>query len=360
MCLVSGFQSVAQLIDINLVVLNYEGKKFTLYVNDVKVNEVAQINVKVFHIHEGWCKLKAEFEEGNISITDSIKIKPIEKNKFKEITLSISLNIKNGNKSAKFEFIGIGDASGPEIPLVPEIPVYLSKLTENAVFGNLYQIKDTKPVFLKNIDSITHQCKVILNDKDIENFLFLISKTNDFANRKIYAEKTILYNCFSTTQLIRILNTLEIEMDKLKLSKKAFPNLTDKENSKSVVSVFKFKTMTDDYFAFLKMIDDEKKQKSLSCNQAVPEPVFNELYLQVIKGKHEHDKFANAKSIVLKNCLTSAQAKKILDVFSHDREKIELAKMTYQVITDKENYKILADCFMFSENKNDFLNYISK
>jgi hypothetical protein len=360
MNLLAGFVVKAQLMDVNIVVLNTEGKKFTLYVNDSVVNSQPEVNVKAFHINEGWCRLKAEFENDKIVANDSIKIKAIEKNNYKEITLTINQILKNGTKSAKFEFLTIGDASGPQKPVVPEIPVYLSKLTENAVFGNLYQIKDKKPDFFKNFDSASAKCQTVLTDKDVEHFLFLISQTNDFSNRALFTQKTVLHNCYSSSQLIKILNTMDIELEKLKLAKKANNHLTDKVNEKSIVSVFKFKTMSEDYLSFLNQLTAEKNQKSLHCNTPVSESLFNDLYVQVIKGKYEHDKYDNAKKIVLQNCFTTSQIKKIVEIFSHDREKLELAKMAFPVAVDKENYKSMSDSFMFSENKNDFLNFISK
>lgn len=355
--LLAGFPAAAQLIDMNLVVVSPNGKKFTLYVNDQKINPLPQADVKAFHINEGWCKLKAEFEEDAISVTDSIKIKALDKNNNKELLLSINQIDRYNKKTAKFEFISIGEPSAPPLPVVPEIPVYLSKLTENAAFGNLYQIKNNKPVFFNNYDSATAKCSVNLDEKDIEHFLFLIKKTNDFSNRITYVAKTVSHNCYTVAQLTQILNTLDTELDKLKYARKAYYHLLDKENAKLLVSVFNFKGVTEEYLLFLKDMDAEKHQLSMNCKEPVTDVLFNEIYVNIIKEKHEHDKAALAKKYVQKNCFSSAQMKKIIEVFSHDREKMELAKTAYPVITDKENYKLLAESFMFSENKNEFLNF---
>jgi len=52
-------------------------------------------------------------------------------------------------------------------------------------------------------------------------------------------------------------------------------------------------------------------------------------------------------------CLSSNQIKKIGELFTHDREKFELVKFAYNVLTDKENASGLADEF-YLRNKNDF------
>lgn len=350
----------AQQITTDIVVISPTGKKITLYVNDNKVNNEPQAIVKVFDISEGWCKLKAEFSDENCAVIDSIRIKPIEKYNGKEITLSISESFVCGKKAGKFEFISIGEKSGPKQPIVPELPVYLSAITENAVFGNIFQIKNNQPDYFKNFDSIAGKCGTSLNEKDIEYHVNLLLKTNDFSNRYKYTEKAVLYNCYSVTILTKLLNTLEIEMDKLKLAKRAYNHLTDKENSKLLGSAFKFKSMAEDYSDFLKGLAATEFQKNLVCDKAINDAEFITLYQSIVQVKYEYDKIVVAQKAVQKKCLSSAQAKKLVDIFSHDREKLELAKSAYISITDKENYKLLADCFLFSENRKDFLNYISK
>ena len=59
-------------------------------------------------------------------------------------------------------------------------------------------------------------------------------------------------------------------------------------------------------------------------------------------------------------CLSSSQVKKLSELISHDREKNELLKSAYYVLTDKENAATLADEFQFTETKDEFLKFISK
>jgi len=349
----------AQQINANLVVINPNGKVFTLYVNDEKVNAEPQAIVKAFNVHEGWIKLTAELEVNSTKVTDSIHLKNIDKYNNKEITLSINEKIKENKNSYKFEFISIGEISGPAIPIVPELPVNLSVLDENKKFGNIYEMNFRKPIYINNYDSASATCKVELDDKDIDYHLFLLKNTNDYSERIKYTRRAVLFNCYTAERLAKLLNTFDTEIDKLKYAKLGYPHLTDKDNAKAVENAFKFKSVSEEYEAFLKMIAAEKHQKSLNCSTPISDNEYNEIYVSVVKGKYEHDKIAIAKKAVQKNCFTSAQVKKIIEVFTHDREKMELAKAAYAVVTDKENYKIAAECFMFSENKNEFLNFIS-
>ncbi|MBN8693400.1 MAG: DUF4476 domain-containing protein [Bacteroidetes bacterium] len=360
-CFVLGLCSfsLAQQINANLVVINPYGKVFTLYVNDEIVNKEPQAIVKAFNVHEGWLKLRVEIEGVAGKITDSIHLKSIEKYNNKEITLSLKERITEGKNNYKFEFISIGELSGPATPIVPDLPVNLSVLDENKKFGNIYEMHLRKPIYIKNYDSASAKCLVDLDDKDIEYHLFLLKNTNDYSERIKYTRRAILFNCYTAERLVKLLNTFDTEIEKLKYAKLAFPHLTDKSNAKTIENAFLFKSVSEEYEIFLKNIAAENYQKSLNCKQAVADNEYNEIYVSVVKGKYDHDKIAIAKKAVQKHCFSSAQVKKLMDIFTHDREKLDLAKAAYNSIVDKENYKMAAESFMFGENRKDFLNFIS-
>lgn len=351
--------SQAQQINAHLVVINPNGNVFTLYVNEEKVNQQPEAIVKAFNIHEGWLKLLVEFDGVPDKITDSIHLKNIGKYNNKEITLSLKERITEGKNTYKFEFISIGEISGPAKPIVPELPVNLSVLDENKKFGNIYEMHLRKPLYIKNYDSAGAKCTVDLDDKDIEYHLFLLKNTNDYSERIKYTRRAILFNCYTAERLVKLLNTFDTEIEKLKYAKLAFPHLTDKANAKAVENAFLFKSISEEYEAFLKNIAAENYQKSLNCKVAVSDNEYNEIYVSVVKGKYDHDKIAIAKKAVQKNCFSSMQIKKLMDIFTHDREKLELAKAAYASVIDKENYKMAAESFMFGENRKDFLNFIS-
>lgn len=350
------FAGNAQILNNNLVVISENGDRFILYVNGEKVNDEAQANVKAFGISEGWCKLKAEFEKNNLIVSDSIHIKPIEKNNNKEITYSIRQNAK----SHKFSFVSIGELSGPKTPRVPEEPVDKGPVIDNNTYGNLYKAVENKPIFFINYNDSLKKCTIDLTDKDVEYAKNLITKTNDIQNKYSYSESIMDHNCYTCSQAIQLLNLVEIEMDKLKLIKRNYSHLKDKTNASKIAEVFKFRSMKEDYNLFLVSVANAEHQKKLNCSVAISEEDLQEIIAAIKKGQYEPDRIDIAKEKVVNNCLNTQQIEKLLNIFKHDREKMELAKVAYAVTVDKENYKILTENFQFSENKTELLNFISK
>jgi hypothetical protein len=338
-------------------VLSESGNRFILYVNGEKININPEADVKAFNIREGWYKLKAVFEKDNVVVSDSIHIKPIEKNNNKEITYSIK---QTNGKSGKFSFVSIGELSAPKIPKVAEAPIDKRPVIDNTIYGNLYKAQNNKPIFYKNYIDSLKGCNIELNDNDIKYAINLITKTNDIQNKYRYVEYAVDQNCYTTAQLFQLLSLLEVEMDKLKLVKRGYYHIKDKDNVKKLEEVFKFKSMKEDFSYFLKEVANAEHQHNLHCAVAISNEKLNEIISSIKKATYEPDKIKIAKEKVVNNCLNTEQVDKLMQTFTHDREKMDLVKSAYAVTVDKENYKVLVENFQFSENKTEFLNFIAK
>ncbi|HWY11837.1 MAG TPA: DUF4476 domain-containing protein [Bacteroidia bacterium] len=354
--LFSCFFCTSQVLNNNLVVFSENGSPFVLYVNGEKINNEPEADVKVFNISEGWCKLKAKFEKDNIIVSDSIDIKTFEKNNNKEITYAI----KQGTKTNKFVFVSIGDLSGPKIPLVAKKPIVTGPVIDNNLYGNLYRAKENKPMFFYNYNDTTGKCRIDLDSLDIKYALNLINKSNDIHDKAKYVEVIIERNCYIVNQLLQLLITLETEMEKFKMVKKAYPHIIDKINTKKLDVVFTFKSMKEEYEYFLEETANIEHQLSLKCTVAVSDNKVSEIIKTIKRENYEHDKLRVAKEQMVNNCVNTSQVKTILNIFNHDRERMDFVRSAYNVTIDKENFKILEDEFQFIENKKEFLTFISK
>jgi hypothetical protein len=49
-----------------------------------------------------------------------------------------------------------------------------------------------------------------------------------------------------------------------------------------------------------------------------------------------------------------------MQLFIHDREKTEVAKLLYFYCPEKENYLSLLDLFSYNESKNTLRNFVEK
>lgn len=356
--LVTAAPIFSQAYDNNLVVYSNDQSPFTLYLNDEKVNAAPEVNVKAYHVGEGWQKLKVEFsgEKSKGTFSDSIRIRPIERNNNTEITYMIA------SRGGKYSLMFMSQSifSGPAAPPVPESPKETVALIDNSIYGNLYRAVDNKPVFFNNYDVMSGSCKNDLNDKEIKYALQLIDKTNDFEDKYRYIEKIVMYNCYTTKQISQLLGVLEIEMDKLKLAQKAHDHLKDVDKAANLVSLFKYPTFKEQYQAYLAQVAVEQKQKNMNCSAGMPDAEFAALYERLKKTPNEFEKTKQAAKELNSRCYSAAQLIQVMNLFIHDRERLEYATAAKFVVADKENYPALGDAFLFSETKGEFLRSISE
>jgi len=339
-----------------LVIFSESGNPFFLSINDELINKNAQSNVKVFNFGTGWNQIFIKIPNKDQSFKDSILLS--SKSKFLNKEFTYVLTEKEDKLTLQFK--SVSEQSGPKTPPIPEAPKETTPLVDNSIYGNLYQAVNNKPVFYKNFDTETSTCKIALTDKEIKYALTLFKKANDTEAAYRYLNQIIEVNCYNVLQLKELLESTPIDMDRLNSAKKAYNHLSDKQNANTLLVIFKYPTMKESFTSFIKEQENVIKQKNMNCKEPISDSDFEALLSKIKKAPYENEKLVVSKKLLVDVCLSSVQAKKICDLYTHDREKMELLKSAYNVLTDKNNASILADEFQFKETKEEYLKYISK
>lgn len=342
----------------SLVFVSETGSPMILSLNQKIINKEAQSIVKAFNIEAGRYLIEVTevIDNTTYKLVDSIFIS--DKSKFigKEFTFGVVME----KRSLKLIFKSVSELSGPEKPIIPDAPKEIVPLVDNSLYGNLYQAKDNKPVFFNNYNKETLSCNVELGERELKYAINLLSKSNDEESKVRYLNTILEYNCYTTLQVKQLLELLPLEMDRLNCAKLAYSHLKDKQNASTLTIAFKYQSIKDSYNSFLKDEENIVKQKNLKCSTPIDKNKFNELYTTIKNGGHENEKILVAKKLLVNYCISSTQAKEIVQLFTHDRESLEFMKSAYNVLTDKNNAKDLAEEFQFKETKDEFLKYISK
>lgn len=94
---------------------------------------------------------------------------------------------------------------------------------------------------------------------------------------------------------------------------------------------------------------------TLTCRNAL-----NNIDLLISEVKAENfssDKMQLVRTTLNTKCINSDQAYRIVNTFTFDGDKIEMAKFCYDHMTDKANAKKLLDLFTFSSSKDELKKY---
>lgn len=99
-------------------------------------------------------------------------------------------------------------------------------------------------------------------------------------------------------------------------------------------------------------------QGNISCSGAVAdiEPLFKDITAQTFAS----DKKAHAKAALTELCINSDQAYRIVNAFTFEGDKLEIAKLCYTHLVDKSAAEKLTSLFTFEATKKEFREYIQK
>jgi len=357
LCFLSiGFLAISQ--GNSLVVVSSNGNPFYLSIGREQINKTLQSNVKAFDVVIGWnlIEIKMPMNDKELLLTDSVLIISSSKLMNKEFTYAL---VENENK-LKFQFKAVSELSGPKSLVIPEVPKEVVPLVDNSVYGNLYKAVNNKPVFFVNYVKDSAICKLVLSSVEIDDAIKLVQKYGSTELAYRYLEQIILLNCYSTSQLKQLLELMPVDVDRLSLAKLSYAHITDVQNCSSLFSIFKSNAMKESFVGFMKEQDDVSKQHALNCKVPANESIFVDVFNKIKNIGDEYERLQLSKKILGNVCFDSNQIKKIMELFSHDREKLEFVKYALPILTDKDNKKLLADEFQFSGTKDEFLKYLNQ
>ena len=92
-------------------------------------------------------------------------------------------------------------------------------------------------------------------------------------------------------------------------------------------------------------------------NQPMSDRMFMSAKETIRRESFDKDKLMVAKQVVANNKFYSSQVKELVQLFSFDDAKLELAKFAYARTFDRNNYFILYDVFAFRRSKEELINY---
>ena len=93
-------------------------------------------------------------------------------------------------------------------------------------------------------------------------------------------------------------------------------------------------------------------------NQQMTQQSFDALKETIRKESFDNSRINIVKQAGGSNYFTAAQVKELLQSFSFDASRLDLAKFLYNRTIDKGNYFIVNDAFAYSSSKDELTNYI--
>ena len=94
--------------------------------------------------------------------------------------------------------------------------------------------------------------------------------------------------------------------------------------------------------------------------RAVSEQTFSSIVQGLRREYSENARLSLARQIIGRNYFTSEQVKYMMQLFSFDNNRLEIAKSAYRYTTDQRNYFVVYDALSYSNSKEQLADFIRR
>lgn len=163
-------------------------------------------------------------------------------------------------------------------------------------------------------------------------------------------------NYFTTAQARLLLVQISAESDRLTLAKNAYDNTVDLNNFPQLYEIIASTNGKNELAAYVAA----RQGTTGTVKIPITETEFNAIYKDIqftfgfgAKYKSLTDLFNTETKY-----FTVAQAKQLIQLVSSESNRLELAKLSYNNITDPANFPSIYDIFSSQSSKNELMNYV--
>ncbi len=163
--------------------------------------------------------------------------------------------------------------------------------------------------------------------------------------------------CLSTEQIMKLASLLQQQTNRLEFVKMAYARVFDRDNYMACKHLFTFNNIRNEFVSFLEQSNAPSEPVQPVCR--VTEDDMRSMIQAIENASFDSVKLNTGKQVVAaKKCLTVDQIMRILEVYSFESSKLEMAKYCYAYCINQDDYYKVNNVFSFSSSKDELTKYI--
>lgn len=167
-------------------------------------------------------------------------------------------------------------------------------------------------------------------------------------------------NCFTTNQLIKMMDYLRYDADRVILAKQAFPNVSDRKNFNFVFHHIDHLDHKRDLREFVRhqrgrnqrldfprlaYPNAERYRGTLGANSFINERLFSDLAYNILDARNDQHKFSLVNKYARNYELNVAQFMKMLTLVNVPIHRLDLAVNNHHLLYDRGNVRYIENVF---------------
>jgi hypothetical protein len=163
-------------------------------------------------------------------------------------------------------------------------------------------------------------------------------------------------NYFTTYQARQLILLITSENNRLQLAKLSYRSIVDKNNFNQLYDLFNSQSSKDELLAYVNSYGSNSGTHKVAMTDADFNSLYQSIQMQFIPGEKMNSLTAvfNNKSYFF----TSAQAKKLIILITFESNRLQLAKLSYRTIVDRNNFNQLQDLFNSQASRDELDVYV--
>lgn len=335
----------------NLSVFNNSGQPFYVVLNGIRQNSKPETNVQVSQIKNGSYAVKVIFADG--------KTPDIDKNFMIDAPYDITTRIVFKKGKGKLQLMGMEPTHG----VIQEAVVYRPNDAANysdAVVNMNVNVSETTPASVQTSNSTnsnttttttTTTTNGTIPDENVNlNMNLSVGGVNLYLNANANGSGLGTSATVTETTTSTISTSSTTTTSSNSVSTNTGMNQTTNNMSNQVNANIQMNGNSQ-----LQPVDHSTR---VNCTKTMNRLEAFKTELQ--DQSFEEDRLEALKLAMKTTCLTTAQAEQLLDLFTFDENRLEVAKYLADRLTDRDNAGALAKKLTYDSNKMEYRRYISE
>ncbi|MEY4804234.1 MAG: hypothetical protein RL331_753 [Bacteroidota bacterium] len=355
--------SSALLAQSNLSIFNNNGQSFYVVLNGIRQNSKPETNVQVGQIKNGSYAVKVIFADG--------KTPDIDKNFMIDAPYDITARIIFKKGIGKLQLMGQEPTHG----VIQEAVVYRpsdAAVYSDAVVVNISPVQNTTIVQSTPVQNTTAIQTTGTNNTTGINMNVNIQETPNTFTQTLNTNTTTTTTTTGTIPDENVNLNMNLSVGGVNVNLNANASGTGLGTGATITETSSSSNSTTTTQVVQTQQNQQNTQQQQVISQVQQAPLSNRVNctktmnrLEAFKAELQDQSFEEdrleALQLELKStCLTSAQAEQLIDLFTFDENRLEVAKYLSDRLTDRDNAGALAKKLTFDSNKMEYRRYISE
>ncbi len=202
--------------------------------------------------------------------------------------------------------------------------------------------------------------KPAMSNADFTNLLNNVKYQRTTSGKRIVITNAFnnTNNYFSSSQVVQLLQQVNFETYRLELAKLSYRTVTDRNNFNLVYNLLNSQASRNELDAF---VNNYNYNEDDNLNAAMSDASFNSLFETIEQQWPVSTQVSSLTNAFYNsnNYFTAYQASRLIQIVSAESSRLQLVKLSYRSIVDRDNLYQLYELLNSQASRNELENYVN-